>query len=231
MDAVALAVRLQSTREYARSCAELPVEEVIAGCLESLETFGFCVIDHVIPEPELTAVVDEIVTVTPAIQDERRDYLQRSAEVRKRQAELHERGEVVTPEAVGYEPRRCEIHHLPVFAPYLAHPAVIGVARGALDPHVRIAQFGPRHVAPQTEGERPDWSQRVGEAQPVAAGREMREWHTDWPHQPTAYGAGFANSGGFEQRPTGFADVCAGLTMVWYLTDTDSESGGTWVVP
>eukprot|EP01045_Picozoa_sp_COSAG04_P028616 COSAG04_NODE_4491_length_2057_cov_1.967314_1_plen_189_part_10 len=138
MDAVALAGRLQSSREYARSCAELPVEDVIAGCLESLETFGFCVIDHVIPEPELTAVVDEIVTVTPAIQDERRDYLQRSAEVRKKQAELHERGEAVTPEAVGYEPRRCEIHHLPIFAPYLASscrgggpPSILSYLQGA----------------------------------------------------------------------------------------------------
>ena len=164
MDAVALAERLQSSREYARSCAELPVDAVIAGCLESLETFGFCVIDHVIPEPELTAVVDEIVTVTPAIQDERREDLQRSAEVRKKQAELHERGEAVTPEAVGYEPRRCEIHHLPVFAPYLARPAVLGVARGALVPMSasRSSALGTSRRRPRASGRtgRSAWARR-----------------------------------------------------------------------
>ena len=43
---LALAERLQTTRAYARDCEALPVDEVVAGCLSSLDTHGFCVIDR-----------------------------------------------------------------------------------------------------------------------------------------------------------------------------------------
>jgi hypothetical protein len=38
------------------------------------------------------------------------------------------------------------------------------------------------------------------------------------------------------QRNTGcirqpFPDVCMALTMIWYLTDGNERTGGTWIVP
>lgn len=49
----------------------------------------------------------------------------------------------------------------------------------------------------------------------------------DWPHDL----GGYANGGQAQQHAGAirqpFPDVCMALSMVWYLTDTDSESGGT----
>ena len=42
-----------------------------------------------------------------------------------------------------------------------------------------------------------------------------------------ADGQGESHAGAIRQP---FPDVCMCLSMVWYLTDTDSESGGTWIV-
>ena len=62
----------------------------------------------------------------------------------------------------------------------------------------------------------------------MPSGRQWRGWHTDWPHDLSSYGQGARHAGAIAQP---FPPVCLCLTMVWYLSDTDSESGGTWVVP
>ena len=80
-----------------------------------------------------------------------------------------------------------------------------------------------RHVAPDFPE---DGSPSNG--RPMPSGRGKRGWHTDWPHDLTAYGQGGAHSGAVGQP---FPDVCMCLSMVWFLTDAGSESGGTWIVP
>jgi hypothetical protein len=44
------------------------------------------------------------------------------------------------------------------------------------------------------------------------------------PHDLSAYGQGKGNGGAIRQP---FPDLCMCLSMVWFLGDTDSESGGT----
>ena len=57
-----------------------------------------------------------------------------------------------------------------------------------------------------------------------------REWHTDWPHDLSAYGRNDPGiNAGCIRQP--FPDVTMCLVMIWYLTDVDENSGGTWVVP
>jgi len=105
-----------------------------------------------------------------------------------------------------------DIVGLPLLAPHLAEPAVVGVARAALDEHVRIAQMHPRVL--RTSG--------FGGTRGTP---DAREWHTDWPHDLPGY------SGDDPRRTSGairqpFPDVCMALTMVWMLDDVDEESGG-----
>lgn len=91
-----------------------------------------------------------------------------------------------------------------------------------LRPH-SIAQTHIRHVSPDIAD-----NGRPSNGTPMPSGRNWRGWHTDWPHDLSSYGQGARHAGAIAQP---FPPVCMCLTMVWYLTDTDSESGGTWVVP
>ena len=51
---------LARNRGYAFSAEELPVDEVVAGCADSLDRYGFCVIDNVIPSGEVDAIREEV---------------------------------------------------------------------------------------------------------------------------------------------------------------------------
>ena len=59
------------------------------------------------------------------------------------------------------------------------------------------------------------------------SGPDGREWHTDWPHDLSDRG-GQAQGGPIRQP---FPDVCMCLSMVWYMIDADSSSGGTFCLP
>ena len=57
-----------------------------------------------------------------------------------------------------------------------------------------------------------------------------RDWHTDWPHDPSAYGGDNPNENiGFIRQP--FPDVTMCVVVIFYLNDVDEQSGGTWVIP
>jgi hypothetical protein len=48
------------SRDYARSATKHSLAEAVAGCIESLRRYGFCVLDDVIP----AGVVDEVRNAT-----------------------------------------------------------------------------------------------------------------------------------------------------------------------
>ena len=91
-----------------------------------------------------------------------------------------------------------------------------------LDPHVRIMQ---------TEVNK---SSRPAERPITDEQRQRRGWHSDWPHDLTAYGPNEAHPWkhcGAVAQP--FPDVCMALSTIWYLgpEDITPHNGGTWVVP
>ena len=211
--ATAEMAELARTRDYARSCQHNSVAEVVVGCARSLRLYGFCVLDHVIPAADVPRVRDEVVHATTAIpQNEKARSLQR-------------------------QPRFPLRHHsacnavlfLPQLAEFLAHEAVIGVAREALDEHVRIAQFNTRSIAADRPGEGEGYKSGL-------RGPGWREWHTDWPHMIHGGSNGEAaaekHMGSIRKREgQAFPDICCCLSSVWYLTAVDSSSGGTYIVP
>ncbi len=194
----------------------------IEGYLQSLRVQGFCVVERVIPEEEVGAVRE-------SVHEGRRLLLQdRAAEREKRlaleryrnpDAELGD-GPVRPPLAPHAE--LCDIARNETFAEYLAEPRMLKVARAMLDPHVRIMQ---------TEVNKS--SKPAGEALTEEQLRR-RGWHSDWPHDLTAYGPSseepWKHCGAIAQP---FPDVCMALSTVWYLgpEDVTPYNGGTWVVP
>ena len=219
----AKSTELARTRAYAFDASLLPAEQVVAGCTGSLRRYGFTVIDHVIPPGRVAAVRDEVIAAQRIIEGN-------IAAIRDLQS--GRTGSAIPPvelrpvRRAGHPPKPPnDIVWLPRYARHLANPVVTALARRVLDEHLRIAQLHLRII----EADRPDGT--LGGFGPVQSrGREFRGWHTDWPHDLSAYGAGdpFHNVGCVRQP---FPDVTMCLVMIWYLTDVDAESGGTWVVP
>jgi len=126
-----------------------------------------------------------------------------------------------------------DIVWMPQYARHLANSWVTAIARRVLDDHLRIAQLHPKklHVNNPDETSRSfSGDDLLGLPRLYGGGANARDWHTDWPHDPSAYGGNNPdeNIGCFRQP---FPDITVCLVMMWYLTDVDENSGGTWVVP
>jgi hypothetical protein len=115
---------------------------------------------------------------------------------------------------------------MPQYAQHLANPVVTAVARHMLDDHLRIAQLHSRIIV----ADKPDGTLGGFGSAKYRGRADTREWHTDWPHDLSAYGRDdpFQNAGCIRQP---FPDITMCLVMIWYLTDVDGNSGGTWAVP
>ena len=166
------AAELAATRDYARSVRDHSPAEVVAGCARALRLYGFCVIDRVVPEQDVPRVRDEIVEATERIP------------ANKKAADEGEPGAIVRPTRFGLpgnEPCH-QVLFLPQLAEYLAHDAVAGVAREALDDHIRLAQFNTRPIRADNPDEGISWNR--GQPGFGTAGKRrgrdpgFREWHT-----------------------------------------------------
>ena len=197
----------------------------IEGYLQSLRIQGFCVIERVIPKGEVTAARDNLLKGREL---ERRKRIQLEHQ-RNPEAEIddsfkrldHWRADPVRP-PLPPQAEICDIARCEVFAEYLAAPRVLKVARSILDPHIRIVQ------TEVNKSSRPA-KKPISEEQ-----LRRRGWHSDWPHDLTAYGPNdeqpWKHCGAVAQP---FPDVCMALSTVWYLgpEDVTPFNGGTWVVP
>ena len=235
MDPVAASAELARTRAYAFSALGTATDSVV-GCADALARYGFCVVDDVIPPDDVPGIRDEIDAAEATIADNMaaiRALLEASPDSKHSVPALKAvldgapAGVELRPvRRVGHPPKPPnDIVWLPHYAPYLAHPVISGVARRVLDDHLKIAQLHLRPIA-ATSGGAPG-----GFGLAKYRGRaDTREWHTDWPHDLSAYGSNqpLHNAGCIRQP---FPDVAMCLVMIWYLTDVDADSGATWVVP
>ncbi|MEM7133017.1 MAG: phytanoyl-CoA dioxygenase family protein [Chloroflexota bacterium] len=232
-DPAALANELSQTRSYAFSAETLSVEDVAKGCNEHLERYGFCVIDNVIPTGQVKSIREEVKAANAKIGRNRkavqelfsRDDFDEAALIGNPTA--YDEVELRRVRRVGHLPKiPNEIVWMPQYAQHLASPYVVDVARRVLDDHLRIAQLHTRFI----ETDKADGTPGGFGAVKYRGRADTREWHTDWPHDLSAYGAGDPGKNvGCIRRP--FPNVAMCLVMIWYLTDVDEESGGTWVVP
>lgn len=68
----AVADDLVRDRSYAFSAESLPVEEVVEGCTDSLNLYGFCVIDNLIPSGEVDDIREEVKAAREKIEQNQR---------------------------------------------------------------------------------------------------------------------------------------------------------------
>ena len=232
-DPEARALELSQSRGYA---FDADAEAAAEGASEALARYGFCVIDNVISPDEVPAIRAEVDRAEATIAGNMaaiRDWLAQhpgsteSMASTKAVLEAAPANVELRPvRRVGLPPKPPnDIVWLPRYARHLAHPTLVGVAKRVLDDHLKIAQLHLRPIA-AGDGDTPG-----GFGRARYRGRaDTREWHTDWPHDLSAYGASrpLENAGCIRQP---FPDVAMCLVMIWYLTDVDAGSGATWVVP
>ena len=159
-DAGALSTEeLKATRAYARDLEVHSVEEVIAGCSDSLRRYGFCCVDHVVPRDMVDAVYYELS------EGQQAKIAAMSPEEKQRP------GPDGKPRPMAFLGPTLQ----PLYSQYVCHPAVVGIAQTILDAHVRIAQSAGRNVA--SDDQAAD-GERGGFGPAANRGPLGREWHT-----------------------------------------------------
>ncbi len=180
----------------------------------SCPVLQFCCIERVIPEDALTAVRQSVLEGRQQLQHVR----EAEAEVRaslQLPSRFGDFKDTTTGPSMTGQP---DVDRLPIppselndiakqelFAEYLVEPRILRVAKTMLDTHVRIAQtevFKSRAPDPDQGAFSPKQLQRRG-------------WHSDWPHDLTAYGPTskrpWMHCGAVAQP---FPDVCMALSTV-----------------
>ncbi len=182
-----------------------------------------------IPVNQVDAIRQEILdaqsTITRNIQTFKE--LVSSEELNEQELLVTNKVELRPVRRVGHPPKPPnDIVWMPQYAQHLANPVVTAVARRVLDDHLRIAQLHTRIIATS----KPDRTPGDFVSAENRGCADSREWHTDWPHDLSAYGSDNPGENvGCIRQP--FPDVTMCLVMIWHLTDVDEDSGGTWVVP
>ena len=215
---------LKDSRAYAFD-ANSPISERLEGCVNSLARYGFCVVDNVIPRDQICDLKQEAEKAEKLVEKNSRQVVNGLKEGKSLDELAKTPGIELRPvRRVGYSPKIVnDIVWLPKYAKFLAHPSVTSIARAVLDDHLKIAQLHLRHIAAASEDGDPGGFFGMGRS-------DLRDWHTVWPHDLMSYGAGNPQTNvGSVRQP--FPDVTLGLTMIWFLTDVDEDSGATYVVP
>lgn len=148
---------LKATRCYARDCEVHSVEEIIAGCSDSIRRYGFACIDHVVPREMVAAVYHEL---GEGMQEK---LAAMTKEERQRP------GPEGTPKGMAYLTPTLQ----PLFSQYVCHPAVVGIAQTILDSHVRIANSAQRNI--NSDDQAPG-DELGGYGRPENRGKLGREW-------------------------------------------------------
>jgi hypothetical protein len=176
----------------------------------------------VIPEDQVSTVRESVHEGRRLLQQDREAERSKRIELERQRNPDAEIGDGPVRPPMAPDAELCDIARNETFAEYLADSRVLRVAKAMLDTHVRISQ---------TEVNKS--SRPAGEALSEEQLRR-RGWHSDWPHDLTAYGPSseepWKHCGAVAQP---FPDVCMALSTVWYLgpENVTPYNGGTWIVP
>ena len=158
----------------------------IEGYVQSLRTQGFCVIERVIPKDQVDAVRESVHRGRELLLQDREAERRKRVEIERQRdpdAEIDDsperferfREDPVRPPMAPHA-ELCDIARCETFAEYLAEPRVLRVARAMLDTHIRILQTEVNKSS--RPAKKPLSEQQL----------KHRGWHSDWPHDLSAYG-------------------------------------------
>ena len=112
----------------------------IEGYLLSLRVQGFCVVERVIPEGEISTVRESVHWGSQLLQQDREAERSKRIELERRRNPDFEPGSDPVRPPMAPRAEFCNIARNETFAEYLVEPRVLRVAKAILDTHVRILQ-------------------------------------------------------------------------------------------
>ena len=195
--------------------------------------YGFCVFENVIPSRKILKIKNEVIIADKKIR--------RNQDLYKKEFKLGKSDKVLLKDKrlkireTKYKNRPPKLANdiiwLKEYSNYLANDHVVKFARKILDDHLKISQLFIKSIATQNDSKKIILkTDDFGLPRIRNGNKNTREWHTDWPHDPWAYG------GSNEKENIGclrlpFPNLTFGLVMIWFLTDVDENNGGTFIVP
>ena len=210
-------------------------KELAEKCSGSFKSNGFCVIENVIPSEEIQVIRNEILEAQEKIQNNIKSIKEILDKNNFNEKDLLE-SKSVKLRSVGRLGRPSkppnDIIWMPKYAKHLADTNILKVARNLLDDHIRIVQLHPKIIfnTPEDKSNISLGNDNLGLPRIYKGPATGRDWHTDWPHDPSAYGGSNPNENIGYIRPP-YPDITMCLVMIWYFNDVDENSGGTFVVP
>jgi len=228
--------KFNQSRNYAFDSKTLSHEELVEVCANYIETQGFCVIDNLIPTKEVPVIRQEILEAQKKVRQNINAIKELVDSKKFNEKKLLESAKVhLRP--VGREGRPSkppnDIVWMPKYAQHLGNLNLVKVASKLLDDHLRIVQLHPKVIPVSNPKDASDISlgnDMLGLPRIYKGPESARDWHTDWPHDPSAYGGDNPEENiGFIRQP--YPDVTMCLVIIFYFNDVDEKSGGTWIVP
>ena len=189
-----------------------------------LRAHGFTIVPNVIPPEAVPALREAVLEAQRQHADEHGSLAKDPDCWRDLWPALAEGPAPAGPLAAGLRhyggnPMLSDLCRLHALHPYLSSPRMLEIARRLLDPHIRIAQIAISKNRPPN-------------SQPLPTGNRL--WHTDWPHDLTAYDP-LANQPGNMGNVGSVAQPfpCApmALSTIWFFTDATPRTGGTMAMP
>tara|TARA_B100001063_G_C16776752_1_gene566139 strand:- start:5713 stop:6840 length:1128 start_codon:yes stop_codon:yes gene_type:complete len=197
------------------------------------EENGFCLIENVIPQKEIVKIKDEIINARVKINNNLNKYKEEFANGKNDEELICNPNLELRYSKFKNRPLKPvnDIYWMPNYSRYLADDHVVHFARKILDDHLRISQLHPKVLAEKNLFSKVSiTNDNFGLPRIKTGNEDTREWHTDWPHDPWAYGSGDKEENiGCIRQPYPNITMC--LVMIWFLTDVDHKNGGTWIVP
>ena len=116
---------------------------------------------------------------------------------------------------------------MPKFAKAIARSNILELIKIILDDHVRLSQFHSK-IIKSNKQKKVFYLDTFKTPRSSGSDKNLRDWHTDWPHDPWGGGITAKTNIGSIKEP--FPDITMSLTLVWFLSDV-KKTGGTIIMP
>ncbi len=236
MKSLSLSKKMNKNRSYAFNSKFLNNKKNMSNCVKFFKDYGFCLLDNVIPSNKIKQIRQEILSAQFKSSQNikniqkilRNKKIKENALLNNKKVFLRSVGKEGSPS----KPVN-DIIWMPKYSKYLSNLKLIQLVNNLLDDHIRIVQLHPKIISPSNKNHSSNveiGNDNLGMPRLYKGPPGARDWHTDWPHDPSAYGGGNPNENiGFIRQP--FPDVTMCVVIIFYLNDVDEKSGGTWVIP
>ena len=216
--------------EYRINTSKKNKNEIFKLSKNKIERYGFCLLENIIPKNQLKELTNEIITAKKKIDKNTQKIIDFSNKgfsadyiFKKQLAELRrQRDKNRPPKAAN------DLIYMPKYAKAISKSIIPDLLKYLLDDHVRLSQIHAKFNKKYLKYKRKFILDTMKTPRPIGNIESLRDWHTDWPHDPWGGGANKNTNVGCVKEP--FPDVLMSLTLIWYLSDI-KKNGGTIVLP